>query len=70
MLCEVVGHRCAGEPLLEPEGPDSLFAWGKLSTALEQKEYIDVRNLDPLAVSMLAKDPKLAAAWEEERRGG
>ncbi len=51
--------------LLEPEGPDSLFSWGLLSSALEQKEYIDTRVLDPLARKMLASDPKLAAAWEE-----
>jgi Zinc carboxypeptidase len=52
--------------LLEPESPDSLFAWGELSTALEQKEYIDIRVLDPLAEAMLAKDPALKAAWDEK----
>jgi hypothetical protein len=51
--------------LLEPEGPDSLFQWGKLSTCLEQKEWIDPRVLDPLAEKMLAEDPKLKAEWEE-----
>ncbi len=50
--------------LLEPEGPDSLFAWGELSSALEMKEYIDARVLDPLAEKMLNDDPKLAAEWE------
>ena len=50
--------------LLEPEGPDSLFAWGDLSSALEMKEYIDARVLDPLAEEMLRKDPKLAAEWK------
>lgn len=50
--------------LLEPEGPDSLFAWGDLSSALETKEYIDARVLDPLAEKMLAEDPKLAAEWK------
>jgi hypothetical protein len=50
--------------LLEPEGPDSLFSWGELSSALEQKEYIDTRVLDPLAEKMLKDDPKLAAEWE------
>jgi hypothetical protein len=57
-LAPVVMH------LLEPEGPDSLFAWGELSAALEMKEYIDTRVLDPLARRMLAEDPKLAAEWE------
>lgn len=50
--------------LLEPEGPDSLFAWGELSSALEMREYIDTRVLDPLAGELLAKDPKLKAEWE------
>jgi hypothetical protein len=50
--------------LLEPEGPDSLFSWGELSGALEPKEYIDTRVLEPLAARMLKEDPKLAAEWE------
>ncbi len=57
-LAPVVMH------LLEPEGPDSLFAWGELSAALEMKEYIDPRVLDPLAEKLLKQDPKLAAEWE------
>ncbi len=57
-LAPVVMH------LLEPEGPDSLFAWGELSAALEMKEYIDTRVLDPLARKLLAEDPKLAVEWK------
>lgn len=49
--------------LLEPEGPDSLFSWGEMSSALEMKEYIDARVLDPIAEKMLKADPKLAAEW-------
>jgi hypothetical protein len=52
--------------LLEPEGDDSLFSWGEMTTALEQKEYIDLRVLDPLAVKMLEDDPELRAEWEEK----
>ena len=52
--------------LLEPESPDSLFAWGELSACLEEKEYMDTRVLDPLAEEMLAKDPKLKAEWERK----
>jgi len=52
--------------LLEPESPDSLFAWGEFSSCLEEKEYMDVRVLDPLAEEMLAKDPKLKTEWEEK----
>jgi len=51
--------------MLEPEGGDSLFAWGEMSGALEQKEWIDLRVLDPLAEEMLKGDPKLRAEWEE-----
>jgi hypothetical protein len=61
-LAPVVMH------LLEPEGPDSLFAWGELSSALETKEYIDARVLDPLAEKLLKEDPKLAAEWKERLR--
>jgi len=49
--------------LLEPEAPDSLFAWGLLSTALERKEYIDSGVLEGLAHERLAADPALAAEW-------
>lgn len=54
--------------LLEPESPDSLFAWGELSACLEEKEHMDTRVLDSLAEEMLAKDPKLKAEWEEKLR--
>jgi hypothetical protein len=54
--------------LLEPDGPDSLFAWGDLSSALEMKEYIDARVLDPLAAELLKKDPKLEAEWTAKLR--
>ena len=52
--------------LLEPESPDSLFAWGELSSCLEEKEFMDTRVLDPLAREMLAKDPALKSEWEEK----
>ncbi|MEM7482518.1 MAG: M14 family metallopeptidase [Acidobacteriota bacterium] len=50
--------------LLEPQAPDSLFAWGYLSTALERKEYIDPRVLEPLVEEMLT-DPAIAAEWQK-----
>jgi len=52
--------------LLEPESPDSLFAWGELSSCLEEKEIMDTRVIDDLAREMLAKDPALKAEWEEK----
>lgn len=48
--------------LLEPSCPESLFAWGFLSTVLEQKEYIDGRNLEAVAVRML-EDAAVRAEW-------
>jgi hypothetical protein len=53
--------------LLEPEAPDSLFAWGFLSTVFEQKEYIDPRVLEGLVVKML-EDEKTAADWQAALR--
>jgi hypothetical protein len=50
--------------LLEPEAPDSLFAWGMLSTVFEQKEYIDAGVLEDKAQEML-KDPATAEAWKK-----
>ncbi|MDH3784121.1 MAG: M14 family metallopeptidase [Acidobacteriota bacterium] len=50
--------------LLEPEAPDSLFAWGHLALVHERKEYIDSRVLEPLVREML-KEPAIAAEWAE-----
>ncbi len=50
--------------LLEPDAPDSLFAWGLLSTLLETREYIEPRVLEPLVREMLAAEPETAAAWK------
>ena len=49
--------------LLEPEAPDSLLAWGLLSTLFEGKEFIEARVLEGIAVEKL-KDPRLAAEWQ------
>lgn len=48
--------------LLEPEAPDSLFAWGMLSGVLERKEYIDPFLLEAEARRQLG-DPAAAGAW-------
>ena len=50
--------------LFEPEAPDSLLAWGLLSSVFEQKEYIDWRVLEGLAAEMI-KDPQTAADFQE-----
>ena len=49
--------------LLEPDCPESLFAWGELSSVLEGREYIDGRSLETLAVGML-EDPAVQAEWQ------
>lgn len=49
--------------LFEPEAPDSLFAWGLMTSALERKEYIEPRVLEPIVRRRLAEDPALAAEW-------
>lgn len=50
--------------LLEPEAPDSLFAWGYLSNVFESKEYIDAGVLED-QVAKLLEDPATAKAWQE-----
>jgi hypothetical protein len=48
--------------LLEPDCPESLFAWGELSTVFEGREYIDGRSLEALAAKLL-EDPAVRAEW-------
>lgn len=50
--------------LLEPEAPDSLFAWGYLANIFEPKEYIDAGVLEDQAAKML-QDPATAKAWQD-----
>jgi hypothetical protein len=47
--------------LLEPEGPDSLVAWGFFNTAFEAKEYMEPYVEEQVAEEMLAGDPAVAA---------
>lgn len=50
--------------LLEPECPDSLFAWGEFSSIFESKEYADPRVLDAWVPKKTSEDPKTAAEWK------
>jgi hypothetical protein len=50
--------------LLEPEGDDSLFAWGFFLEVLQRTEYMEGYVLAPMAERMLAEDPALQAAFE------
>jgi hypothetical protein len=49
--------------LLEPQAPDSFAAWGFFATAFEPKEYMEPYVAEQVAREMLAKDPKLQAAF-------
>jgi hypothetical protein len=48
--------------LFEPEAPDSLLAWGFLSSIFERKEYIGRARLEQEAARLLG-DPGVAEAW-------
>jgi murein tripeptide amidase MpaA len=52
--------------LLEPLGPDSLLAWGFFNNHFEQKEYVEDYVLEPFARELLARDPAVKAAWDEQ----
>lgn len=50
--------------LLEPESADGAVAWNLTPAMLMRTEYIEGYAIAPLADAMLAKDPKLKAAFE------
>lgn len=50
--------------LLEPEAPDSLFSWGYFAEILQRTEYFEGYVMEPMAQSMLDKDPALRAQFE------
>lgn len=52
--------------LLEPEGPDSLLAWGFFNPYFEKKEYMEPYVAEALAREMLAKDKKLEAEFKKK----
>ncbi len=54
--------------LLEPQAPDALAAWGEFNNAFERKEYMEDYVAEEVARSMLAKDSKLKAAFEQRLR--
>lgn len=54
--------------MLEPEGPDSLFAWGFFPEILGRTEYMEGYVIAPLAERMLAEDHKLRAEFEAKLR--
>ncbi len=50
--------------MLDPQGADSLFAWGFFHEILQRTEYIEGYVIAPLAEKMLADDPALKAEFE------
>jgi hypothetical protein len=50
--------------MLEPQGADSLLAWGMFNTAFERKEYMEEYVAEEVAREQL-KDPAVAAAFRE-----
>ncbi|WBS03358.1 M14 family metallopeptidase [Pseudoduganella sp. SL102] len=50
--------------MLEPQGADSLLAWGMFTAAFERKEYMEEYVAEEVAREQL-KDPAVAAAFKE-----
>jgi hypothetical protein len=51
--------------LLEPQGPDSLLAWGEFNNAFERKEYMEEYVAEDVAREQMAADPALAAQFKK-----
>jgi hypothetical protein len=52
--------------LFEPQGPDSLLAWGIFNNAFERKEYMEEYVAEDVAREQMAKDAALAAAFRSK----
>jgi hypothetical protein len=52
---------------LEPQAPDSYFAWNFFDTILAQKEYFSAYVFEDLAVEILAKNPELKQKLEDKK---
>jgi murein tripeptide amidase MpaA len=50
--------------ILEPQGPDSLLAWGAFNNAFERKEYMEEYVAEDVAREQMAADPALAAEFK------
>ena len=50
--------------MLEPQGVESLFAWGFFPEIFSRVEYIEAYAIAPLGEQMLASDPELRAEFE------
>jgi hypothetical protein len=52
---------------LEPQAPDSFFAWNFMDGVLMSKEYFSSYVFEDLAVEILKKDKKLKKAFEKKK---
>ncbi len=55
--------------VLEPEGPDSFFAWNFMDEILSRKEYFSPGNFETTALRLLDSIPGLREEFEECLRG-
>ena len=53
---------------LEPQAPDSYFAWGFFDSWLQQKEHFSSYVFEETAKRMLARDVNLKAEFDKKRR--
>ncbi len=52
--------------LLEPLSPESYLRWGFMHEILHRTEYAESYVTEPMAEQMLARDPKLAAEFQQK----
>lgn len=52
---------------LEPQGPDSYFAWNYFDAILQQKEYFSSYVFEDRALELLTQNPQLKADFEAQK---
>ncbi len=52
---------------LEPEAPDSYFAWGYFNSILQRKEFFSAYLFEDIAPDILEDDPDLKAAFRQKQ---
>ena len=53
---------------LEPQGPDSFFAWNFFDSVLQQKEWFSTYVFEDVAAEMLSTNPKLKAEFVRKQK--
>ena len=54
--------------VLEPQAPDSFFAWGFFDSILQQKEHFSAYVFEDLAAELLRRDPALRQQLEARKK--